>query len=107
MIKKLGLLVPSAIGLVVLLAAPALAGSELPPPNDPNVGGVVVHPPGSTDVIAFTGGNVQDVDGPRGRPAGHRFRTPDGRPAPPGERCPLTPSAVSPELDRGPGSSLV
>ena len=61
MIKKLGLLVPSAIGLVVLLAVPALAGSELPPPNDPNVRGIVVQPPGAdaTGGIAFTGGNVR------------------------------------------------
>lgn len=59
MIKKLGLLVPSAISLVVLMAAPALAGSELPPPDDPNVRGVVVQPPGVTGGIAFTGGNVR------------------------------------------------
>jgi len=59
MIRKLGLLVPSAICLVVLLAAPALAGSELPPPDDPNVQGVVVQPPGATGGIAFTGGNVR------------------------------------------------
>lgn len=59
MIRKLGLLVPSAICLVVLWAVPALAGSELPPPNDPNVRGLVVQPPGATGGIAFTGGNVR------------------------------------------------
>jgi hypothetical protein len=59
MTKKLGLLVPSAICLVVLLAVPALAGSELPPPNDPNVRGLVVQPRGATGGIAFTGGNVR------------------------------------------------
>ena len=66
MIRKLGLLVPSAVCLIVLLAAPALAGSELPPPDDPNVQGVVVQPPGAvvqppgaTGGIAFTGGNVR------------------------------------------------
>jgi hypothetical protein len=57
--KRLGLLVPSAISLVVLMAAPALAGSELPPPDDPKVLGVVVQPPGATGGIAFTGGNVR------------------------------------------------
>jgi hypothetical protein len=37
-------------------AAPALAGSELPPPSDgPGVKGTVVHPPGGT---AFTGANL-------------------------------------------------
>jgi len=75
MIRKLGLLVPSAICLLVLLAVPALAGSELPPPNDSNVQGIVVRPPGAgapnvqgvvqppgagaTGGIAFTGGNVR------------------------------------------------
>ena len=62
MIRKLGLLVPSAICLFVLLAVPALAGSELPPPNDSNVQGIVVQPPGAagaTGGIAFTGGNVR------------------------------------------------
>jgi len=61
MIRKLGLLVPSAVCLIVVLAAPALAGSELPPPDDPNVQGVVVQPPGAgaTGGIAFTGGNVR------------------------------------------------
>jgi len=59
MIRKLGLLVPSAICLVVLLAVPALAGSELPPPDDPNVHGVVVQPPGATGGVAFTGANVR------------------------------------------------
>jgi len=59
MMKRLGLLVPSAVCLVVLMAVPALAGSELPPPDDPNVRGVVVHPPGATGEIAFTGGNVR------------------------------------------------
>ena len=60
MIRKLGLLVPSAICLLVLLAVPALAGSELPPPNDSNVQGVVQPPgAGATGGIAFTGGNVR------------------------------------------------
>jgi hypothetical protein len=88
MIRKLGLLVPSTVCLIVLLAAPALAGSELPPPDEPNEEGVVVQPdpnvegvvvqpdpnvqgvvaqppgavvqpPGATGGIAFTGGNVR------------------------------------------------
>jgi len=70
MIRKLGLLVPSAICLVVLLAAPALAGSELPPPDDPNVQGVVVQPPGATGGIAFTGGNDPNVQGVVVQPPG-------------------------------------
>jgi hypothetical protein len=73
MIRKLGLLVPSAVCLIFVLAAPALAGSELPPPDNPNVEGVVVQPPnvegvvvqppGATGGIAFTRdhSNVQGV----------------------------------------------
>lgn len=59
MFRRLALLVPAAVCLMVLLAVPALAGSELPPPDDPNVAGVVVQPPGSTGDIAFTGANVR------------------------------------------------
>jgi len=59
MFRRLALLVPAAVCLMVLPAVPALAGSELPPPDDPNVGGLVVHPPGSTGDIAFTGANIR------------------------------------------------
>jgi hypothetical protein len=59
MIRKLGLFVLATVGLMVVLAAPTLAGSELPPPNEPNVLGVVVQPPGSTGDLGFTGANVR------------------------------------------------
>jgi hypothetical protein len=64
MFRRLALLVPAAVCLMVLvavpaLAIPALAGSELPPPDDPKVAGVVVQPPGSTGDIAFTGANIR------------------------------------------------
>jgi hypothetical protein len=41
--------------MLVATALPALAGSELPPPDDPNVFGDVITPPGGT---AFTGSEL-------------------------------------------------
>jgi hypothetical protein len=43
-----------AICLNLILMAPALAGSELPPPA-----GDVAVPPGANDPTAFTGANVE------------------------------------------------
>ncbi len=53
--RRIALVVGSAFGLLMAMALPALAGSELPPPNGPDVFGDVVTPPGGT---AFTGSDV-------------------------------------------------
>ena len=55
MMKKLGLLVPMTLCLIALVATPALAGSELPPPRDPVGGITIVQAPSG---LSFTGANV-------------------------------------------------
>lgn len=56
--KKLGWISVAAMSLMVWLAAPAFAGSELTPPGS-DVGGVVVHPPGAVQgTTAFTGSGL-------------------------------------------------
>ena len=52
--KRLATVVLGAICLNLMLVAPALAGSEVPPPEP---GGTVVRPPGS-DATAFTGADI-------------------------------------------------
>lgn len=58
MMRKIWLAVAAASSLVVLLGVPAFAGSELPPPDDPEVAALVVKPAGQGE-IAFTGSNLQ------------------------------------------------
>jgi hypothetical protein len=53
--RRFALVTMSALVALVASAAPALAGSELPPPEDPPVLGEVVTPPSGT---AFTGGDL-------------------------------------------------
>ena len=53
--KKIALVITSAFAALVATALPALAGSELPPPNDTDVFGEVITPPGGT---AFTGSDL-------------------------------------------------
>jgi hypothetical protein len=53
--KRIVLVVTSALATLVVTALPALAGSELPPGDGPDVFGDVVTPPGGT---AFTGSDV-------------------------------------------------
>jgi hypothetical protein len=53
--RRIALVVGSAFGMLVAMALPALAGSEFPPPQGPDVFGDVVTPPGGT---AFTGSDV-------------------------------------------------
>jgi hypothetical protein len=53
--RRIALVVTTVIGSLVATALPALAGSELPPPNGPTVSGDVITPPGGT---AFTGSDV-------------------------------------------------
>jgi hypothetical protein len=53
--RRIALVVTSAFTALVATALPALAGSELPPPNDPDVFGDVITPPGGT---AFTGSDL-------------------------------------------------
>jgi len=53
--KRLGLLAAMTACLIALVATPVFAGSELPPPDNPGVGGTVVQPPSE---LGFTGANV-------------------------------------------------
>jgi len=55
MMKKLGLLVPMTVCLIALVATPAFAGSELPPPRDAVGGITIVQAPSG---LSFTGANV-------------------------------------------------
>jgi hypothetical protein len=50
--KKVASAVVAGLCLNLLLVSPALAGSEVPPPD---TGGIVITPPGGT---AFTGASV-------------------------------------------------
>jgi hypothetical protein len=52
--KRIASVVLSAVAFCLVTAAPALAGSELPPPGGPHVEGKVVHAGGT----AFTGANI-------------------------------------------------
>lgn len=60
MMKKLAILIPAAVSLMSLVAVPALAGSELPPPivrgevAQPGV----VQPGGGPGGLVFTGADV-------------------------------------------------
>ena len=58
--KKLGSVVFASVLLFLLSAVPAFAGSELPQPHPGNdIGGVVVHPPGTDPgTTAFTGSGL-------------------------------------------------
>ena len=61
--KKLGSVVFASVLLFLLSAVPAFAGSELPSPGNPHpgndIGGVVVHPPGTDPgTTAFTGSGL-------------------------------------------------
>lgn len=53
--RRIALVVSSAFAALVVTALPALAGSELPPPDEPDVFGDIVTPPGGT---AFTGSDL-------------------------------------------------
>jgi hypothetical protein len=53
--KKIALAAAAGLSYLVATAATALAQSTLPPPNDPEVGGTIVTPPGGT---AFTGSEI-------------------------------------------------
>jgi hypothetical protein len=53
--RKIVLVVTSAFVALLATALPALAGSELPPPDEPDVFGDIVTPPGGT---AFTGSDL-------------------------------------------------
>lgn len=53
--KRLASVVLGAICLNLILVVPALAGSEVKPPEP---GGTVIRPPGSTDATAFTGADI-------------------------------------------------
>jgi hypothetical protein len=56
--KKFGWISVAAISLMMWLATPAFAGSELPPPGS-DVLGVIVHPPGAEPgTTAFTGSGL-------------------------------------------------
>jgi hypothetical protein len=52
--KRLLAILVAALAFCAVVAAPAFAGSEIPPPGGPQVKGTVVHAGGT----AFTGANI-------------------------------------------------